>query len=390
MDAILAYNDWSKEELKKRLGTLSNKVVGSAPPVANSSFTPKNRLALREQMGIGPHETIFGTVMRNQRRKLFPELFKGFRRYLDNGGDGRLICHTSFPDKGWDLQTLLKRNNLSNEVLFTYKCLSCDSFSLNSFKSLIKECPNCRKVSCKLCNVDDGLSTDQLSALYNVMDLYIQPCTNEGFGMPIVEAAACGTPVAVTNYSAPADIVQKLNGYPLEYTEFTNADDSLHKAIVSPEAISNLMMEFYKTPQEMRNKKRFETRQLFEKHYSSWKKTGQIWESVLDSLPYGRWNLPSCEKPINTTLPKLDSAYDISLYIIKDILKEKDMLYTLQHARLIRDLSFGFVKKTLGGEYDHETTSMQMQHEKLSPQELANAFANKRLLINNCERLRLS
>ena len=56
-------------------------------------------------MGINPEWKVIGTVMRNQRRKLFPELFEAFGKYLKKTQDKNtyLYCHTSYPDNGWDL-----------------------------------------------------------------------------------------------------------------------------------------------------------------------------------------------------------------------------------------------------------------------------------------------
>ena len=53
----------------------------------------------------------------------------------------------------------------------------------------------------KLTNVGDGVDTKTLASIYNLFDVYIQPANSEGFGLPIVEAAACGVPVMATDYS---------------------------------------------------------------------------------------------------------------------------------------------------------------------------------------------
>ncbi len=50
--------------------------------------------------------------------------------------------------------------------------------------------------------VDD----DDLPALYNLADVLVYPSLYEGFGIPVVEAMACGTPVMTSNGSALAEI----------------------------------------------------------------------------------------------------------------------------------------------------------------------------------------
>ena len=42
-----------------------------------------------------------------------------------------------------------------------------------------------------------------LSVLYNLIDLYISPHGAEGWGLPILDAMACGTKVCVTDYAGP-------------------------------------------------------------------------------------------------------------------------------------------------------------------------------------------
>ena len=387
---IFTYCDWAKDELLKTIGEQhKHKIVESAPPVAAPCFYPQNKAKIRKLMGLGVHETIFGTVMRNQKRKLYPQLFESFRNYLDNGGDGKLICHTSYPDKGWDFQLLLKKHNLSDNVLFTYNCINCNGYSVDTFNSVIKECNKCRNISSKMCTVDSGIEPEELANIYNLLDLYIQPCTNEGFGMPLVEAAACGIPIAATNYSAPEDILKKLEGSPIDFFVQIETETGLEKAVIKCDSLTEIMLNVYNTPKEIMNKKKHRTRELFEKFYSSWEKTGQKWENAIDSLSESNWDSPKNIKHPDRNIPKdLSGGFEISKWIIENTLKDESQLYTYLHARLIRDLSLGFVRKTIGGEYDHELSSMQMFNSKLSVPEMIEVFANKRIRINDCEQIR--
>ena len=44
--------------------------------------------------------------------------------------------------------------------------------------------------------------------MYNAADVYLGATMSEGFGIPIVEAQACGTPVVVTDFSAMPELVR--------------------------------------------------------------------------------------------------------------------------------------------------------------------------------------
>ena len=53
-----------------------------------------------------------------------------------------------------------------------------------------------------------GMPADYMALLYNAADVYLGATMSEGFGIPIVEAQACGTPVIVTDFSAMPELVR--------------------------------------------------------------------------------------------------------------------------------------------------------------------------------------
>ena len=50
------------------------------------------------------------------------------------------------------------------------------------------------------------LSTTDLQLLYSSTDLFVFPSLYEGFGMPLLEAMACGAPVLTSNSTALAEV----------------------------------------------------------------------------------------------------------------------------------------------------------------------------------------
>ena len=62
--------------------------------------------------------------------------------------------------------------------------------------------------------------------IYNAMDVLANPAMAEGFGAPIIEAMACGTPVIATAFSAMTEIVEGGGGWlihPVDCERFWSA-----------------------------------------------------------------------------------------------------------------------------------------------------------------------
>lgn len=59
------------------------------------------------------------------------------------------------------------------------------------------------------------LSVAQLVELYQGADCFVLPTRGEGWGMPVLEAMACGVPVISTDWSGATAFLNAENGYPL-------------------------------------------------------------------------------------------------------------------------------------------------------------------------------
>lgn len=53
-----------------------------------------------------------------------------------------------------------------------------------------------------------GLPAAQMAAIYNSADVLLGASMSEGFGIPLVEAQACGVPVVTTDFSAMPELVR--------------------------------------------------------------------------------------------------------------------------------------------------------------------------------------
>jgi glycosyltransferase involved in cell wall biosynthesis len=59
-----------------------------------------------------------------------------------------------------------------------------------------------------LLRIDDDMSRQQLASLYTACDVLLHPYRGEGFGLPVLEARACGLPVVATEGGAADALLQ--------------------------------------------------------------------------------------------------------------------------------------------------------------------------------------
>lgn len=366
-DAVLTYSDWAGGVLLNQSGN-KMKYWGSAPPSAHPAYKPvENKKLHKLSMGINPEYKIIGTVMRNQRRKLYPDLFDAFRKFLDRAQNKNyyLYCHTSYPDLGWDIPELILQNDLSAHVLFTYICPETRKPFPSLFKGAVAQSPFTGKWGSTLSNVKNGASYEDLSAIQNLFDLYTQYANCEGFGLPYVEAAACGVPVCGTDYSAMESEIRKLEGYPIKPAAlYKELETGCFRAVPNNDLAAEYFLEFFeKLTDEERAAIGKRTRENFEKHFQ-WHMSGSKWENIFDSLPLKpieqTWaSQPKIFKPDSKpSQEQLQSAEPtrVAQFLINNVLKDPSKLNSFFEARLTRDLTYKSATGSTGGMYFNESS----------------------------------
>jgi GT2 family glycosyltransferase len=73
--------------------------------------------------------------------------------------------------------------------------------------------------------VDHDYRAEALAALYRSADCFVLPSRGEGFGLPYLEAMACGLPVIGTDWGGPRDFLDARWAYPLRIQGLGEADD---------------------------------------------------------------------------------------------------------------------------------------------------------------------
>ena len=132
---------------------------------------------------------------KKETRKGFDELLEGFK--IAFGGDEKTELHLK-ADYFWGSQgqANAKQDELASQI---------DAMGLTN-----------------VVPISGALSTTDMARLYNNYDAMIFPSRAEGWGLPLIEAIACGLPVISTYYSGHTEYLAAIDG------QFVRLDHQLH------------------------------------------------------------------------------------------------------------------------------------------------------------------
>ena len=361
-DAVFAYSEFGRDYLKEICGDFIN-FKDLASPAANYDILKPvaDKHAHRAAFGFDSNVRIIGTVMRNQRRKLYPDLIESFAKfcklYPDISKNTYLYIHTSYPDHGWEIPTLIRKAGVGNKVLFTYICVNpaCSHVFPSFFQDAIQACPKCGKPTGCLPNIQTGVTTEQMGNILNFFDLYVQYASAEGFGMPIVEAAACGVPIMAIDYSAMSSVIKNLSkgGMAIPVKAYITVSETLQKrAVPDNDAFIEMLKNFLLKPESVKMRMGREAYQNAKKHYS-WDKAAKAWETYLDQVgikpEQETWTSPANIITPNLNVPDGLNNEQFVRWGIINIWGRPDKINGYLALRMIRDLNY---QKSVGGVSD--------------------------------------
>jgi glycosyltransferase involved in cell wall biosynthesis len=136
---------------------------------------PRDIAGVKNCIGLSEGDIHVGCVMANQARKDFPAAFECFMELKREYGNRlRIWLHTDTLMGYWNVYALAADYGIGD-------CLETTG-NLNDY---------------------------QLAIRYGACDCTILPSAGEGFGYPIAESLACGTPCIVTGYAAGPELVEE-------------------------------------------------------------------------------------------------------------------------------------------------------------------------------------
>tara|TARA_Y100000004_G_scaffold134730_1_gene152392 strand:+ start:1145 stop:3034 length:1890 start_codon:yes stop_codon:yes gene_type:complete len=280
----------------------------------------ENRKQLRSFHGIDD-EFIIGFVFRNQLRKSVPNLLDGFKLFKDKNPKSKLLLHTHWSE-GWDIVRMLEEKGIDkSDVLTTYVCSKCGSYSVRSFIGQEQNCSQCgSQKTVNTTNTARGVTEEQLNEVYNLMDVYCHPFTSGGQEIPIQEAKLTELVTLVTNYSCGEDSCSEESaGIPLTWSEYREPGTQFIKASTCPNSIFEELQNVYSMPKEQREKLGQKARQWVIDNFSV-QAIGSKLEKIIDEMPEIDYDFDLKKSSFNSSY-KPKENYETKEEFLKDIYK---------------------------------------------------------------------
>ena len=347
-NTLLTHTDWAKNELNNMYDLDVRGVVKDS--VDTDIFKPEKQISARKKTNIPLDAFVVGSVMRNQKRKLIPNILKITQKLKHKNPNKKiyLYLHTSYPEgQGWDIPSLLLKYGVQSNILFSYKCKHCQAWTPMTWHGEVCICPKCNQKKLSICNVNNGLSDDQLSDIYNSMDIYLQYSICEGFGIPPLEAASCGVPFISVKHGAMLDLVKSLGGYGVDIkNEFTEQESGADRVYPDDDHCVSLITQHMNLDiVDMLSMKKNIRNKVLEQH--SWDKTCTNFENIFDKIkPKKHQWIPIPKEhfeQINTSLDDHQSNRDFVYSMINSILEEPTLKKEFFVQQVVKALDSGYI-----------------------------------------------
>lgn len=188
-------------------------------------FHPEDKGEARKFLGLPDDLFIVGSVAVNRggipSRKAWPQNLEAFKLFAKDKPNARYFLHTDLAGDGFEagvpIQVLCEQLGIAGKVLFSDQ---------EKYRR--------------------GLFPEQyLLAFYNAIDVLNAVSLGEGFGIPMLESQACGTPIIASDFAAARDLC--FAGWQVsEGIRFYDGQSSW-TFIPKPEAIAEAMQDAWHT-----------------------------------------------------------------------------------------------------------------------------------------------
>jgi glycosyltransferase involved in cell wall biosynthesis len=158
--------------------------------VDTNLYKPADKSEARKRFGVTDDKFIVGLVAMNKgvpSRKAFPQNLEAFARFHKRHPDTGLYLHTQRNEHnemgGVNLPELIRILSKKYEIDLMQVTQFCDQYA-----GIL------------------GFPDEYMVSAYNAIDVLLAVSMGEGFGIPIVEAQACGCPVIVGDWTSMGEL----------------------------------------------------------------------------------------------------------------------------------------------------------------------------------------
>lgn len=153
-------------------------------------FTNMDKRQRKIDLKINPDTFIFGMVSANKEainpRKSFQQVLDAFKQFLVDKPNTLLYIHTDpeFPG-GFNIKQYAEFLGIASHIAFP------DRYGMRY-----------------------NTPKEAMNLVYNTFDCLLSPSSSEGFGIPVIEAQACGVPAIVNDWTSMPEMIQEgVTGY---------------------------------------------------------------------------------------------------------------------------------------------------------------------------------
>lgn len=182
-DGVISYTEFGAHEFIR--GGIRKPITIIPHGITANQFYPMDKAEARKRLNLKDDIFIVFNGNRNQFRKRIDITVEGFAKFAKDKPDTQLYLHMGLKDQGWDIMPLFARA-MQREGID----------------------PNGRIILTAQTQGPPNVEVDFLNTIYNAVDVGVNTCKGEGWGLVSHEHAACRVAQVVPNHTSCKEIFE--------------------------------------------------------------------------------------------------------------------------------------------------------------------------------------